>query len=295
MDPHRDYGGKGGAPQVHQLSDVIVPPYYPDVPEVRQDFVNYYDEISRLDSYVGQVRQELEKQGISNNTMIVFMTDNGRPFPRCKTRLTDEGLQTPFIITWPGVVKANTETMSLVSSIDFAPTLLQLAGVPIPNSFQGKSFVPIMKDPQASTREYIFAEHNWHDFKAFERSVRNERFTYIRNYLPELPNTPPADAVRSPTHRVLQQYHSEGKLEPWQTDPFDTPGPSEYLFDNVLDPYSLTNLIDSPAYQPVLEKLRTELKSWQADTKDDFQPEQLIPDKFDRSTGLKTSQENKLR
>jgi N-sulfoglucosamine sulfohydrolase len=285
MDPHRDYGGKGAAAKIHQPSDVVVPPYYPDVPEVRKDFVDYYDEIARLDSYVGKVREELKSQGVEENTVIVFLTDNGRPFPRCKTRITDEGIQTPFIVTWPSRVQPGQTTSSLISSIDLAPTMLELAGAKIPETFQGKSFAPILEDPVVKTREYIFAEHNWHDYNAFERAVRNERYTYIRNELPALPKTPPADAVRSPTHRVLQQYHAEGKLQPWQVDPFETPGPPEFLFDNELDPYSLDNLIESPAHHAVLETLRKELAHWQQQTGDVFDEAKLLPDKYDRGTG----------
>lgn len=285
MDPHRDYGGKGAAAKIHSPAEVVVPPYYPDVPEVRQDFVDYYDEIARLDSYVGKVREELAAQGVADNTMIVFMTDNGRPFPRCKTRITDEGIQTPFLVTWPAKIRAGQATSSLVSSIDLAPTMLELAGAKTPESFQGKSFSAILSNPLAKTRGSVFAEHNWHDFTAFERAVRNERYTYIHNYLPALPKTPPADAVRSPTHRILQQYHAEGKLQLWQVDPFEAPGPAEFLYDNELDPYSLNNLIDSPAHQQVIAMLKKELAQWQAQTGDVFDEAKVMPDKYDRSTG----------
>src|SRR5690606_33134766 len=132
----------------------------------------YYDEITRLDGVVGDVVAELDRQRQTEQTLIVFMSDNGRPFPRCKTTVYTCGVKTPFIVKWPGQVRPGT-TDSLISAIDLAPTLLELAGAEQGTTFQGNSFAPVLKDPSASVREHAFAEHNWHDFEDFQRAAEH--------------------------------------------------------------------------------------------------------------------------
>ena len=177
----------------------MVPPYLPDVPEVRKDLALYYDEIGRLDRYVGEVLAELDRQGVAGNTLVLFLSDNGRPFPRCKTTLYDSGIRTPLIVRWPGHVGPGSRCCSLVSTIDIAPTVLKLAGLEPGPSFQGEDLSPLFRDPTAKVRDLIFAERNWHDYAAHGRAARSERFKYIRNDDHDPPLTPPADAVRSPT------------------------------------------------------------------------------------------------
>src|SRR6185312_4452844 len=134
-----------------------------------------------------------------------FMTDNGRPFPRCKTSVYDSGIQSPFIVRWPGRAKAGSVCGTLISSVDVAPTILSLAGLPMEPTFQGNSFAKLIDDPSAPFRDYIFAEHNWHDYTACERAVRSNKYKYIRNAWPDLPGTPPADAVKSLTFAEMRR------------------------------------------------------------------------------------------
>ena len=180
LDPHRDYQ-PGAIPEPHRPEDVVVPPYLPDVPEVRKDLALYYDEIGRLDHYVGEVLAELDRQGVAGDTLVLFLSDNGRPFPRCKTTLYDSGIRTPLIARWPGHVEPGSRCGSLVSTIDIAPTVLRLAGIEPGPTFQGKDLSPLFKDPTAKVRDLIFAERNWHDYAAHGRAARSERFKYIRN------------------------------------------------------------------------------------------------------------------
>src|SRR5262249_32279388 len=152
--------------------------------------------------------------GVTENTVMLFVSDNGRPFPRCKTTLYDSGIRTPVIVRWPGHVKPGTTTASLISTVDFAPTFLTLAGVEAPAAVQGKSFAPILNDRKAATRQEIFAEKNWHDFDDHARAVRTARYKFIRNSYTDIPLTPPADAVRSPTFQDMIRLHDAGKLTP---------------------------------------------------------------------------------
>lgn len=284
FDAHRPYK-EGTIEKPHGRDEIVVPPFLPDQPPVRDDLGMYYDEISRLDEYVGKVMALLAEQKVLENTFVLFMSDNGRPFPRSKTTIYDSGVKTPFIVQWPAVVKPGETTASLVSSVDIAPTILQLAGLPESPTFQGKSFASILKDPKAETRDYVVSEHNWHDYQAFERSVRSKEFLYIYNALPQLSGSPPADAVRSPTFETILKLEAEGKLPEDQRGTLVTPRPQEELYDVVKDPYQLRNLIDDPAYAKTLAKMRQEYKEWAARTEDDV-PQEFTPDKFDRRTGL---------
>ncbi len=282
FDPHRDYQSNTIS-EPHDPEDVIVPPYLPDGDSTRKDIALYYDEISRLDGYLGKVMAELKKQGVEENTLVIYMTDNGRPFPRCKTRLYDSGIKTPFIVRWPAKLKKG-RTEALVSSIDIAPTFCELAGAGISKTYQGVSFVPVLEDYSAESRDYIVGEHNWHDYQAFERAIRNQKFLYIRNSFPELNASPPADAVRSLTYQEMIGLFKAGNLKEFQQDCFIAPRPFEELYDVVMDPHQLYNLAANPDYQNDLERMQNLMNDWILEYNDTI-PENPTPDKFDRWSG----------
>ena len=284
IDPHRNYQ-PNTIPEPHDPANVLVPQFLPDADSTRKDLALYYDEISRLDSYLGKVMQELKVQGVDENTLVIYMTDNGRPFPRCKTRMYDSGIKTPFIVRWPGITKKG-RTSAFISSIDIAPTFCELAGAEQSSTFQGVSFAPILKNYSAKTRDYIVGEHNWHDYQAHERAIRNHQFLYIRNAFPELNASPPADAVRSLTYQEMIQFKNEGKLNEFQLDCFVQPRGSEELYDVVNDPFQLTNLANNADFQDELDDMRKKLDQWIIDFEDVI-PETPTPDKFDRWNGNK--------
>lgn len=282
LDPHRDYF-PNTIPEPHRPEDVVVPPYLPDNDSTRKDLALYYDEISRMDSYIGEVMAELKNQGVDENTLVIYMTDNGRPFPRAKTRMYDSGIKTPFIVRWPEKLEKGT-TNALVSSIDIAPTFCELAGAGISETYQGTSFVPVLENYSAKTRDYIAAEHNWHDYQAHERAIRNHKYLYIRNAFPELTASPPADAVRSITYQEMIKLYKAGELNENQLDCFIAPRPAEELFDVENDPYQLHNLAENAEYVSALNEMRKLLDNWIVEF-DDKIPENPTPDQFDRWTG----------
>lgn len=305
FDAHRDYE-TGVVDPPHDPAEVVVPPYLADAPETRTDLALYYDEIARLDGYVGDVLNELDAQGVADETLVLFLADNGRPFTRCKTTIYDSGVHTPLLVRWPAAVVAGGVCERLVSSVDFAPTLLQLAGVQSPKMVQGRSFAALLADPAAPpTRDYVYAEHNWHDYMACERSVRSERHLYIRNYFPFLPGTPPADAVRSVTHQKMLALWDAGELSPKQAGPFVAPRVSEELYDVEADPHCLRNLLHPAAdaqdvntvagqaiavpreVRGVYAAHRQALADWQAATGDVILDDPT-PDGFDRRTGRRS-------
>ena len=182
-DAHRPWQKSKDAPQ-YDPADLTLPPYLFDGAATRRDLAEYYHEVSRLDGVVGRIRAEIERQGIADSTYLVFCSDNGRPFPRCKTRLYDSGIKTPLIVWCPGEVKPG-RTDSLISVIDLAPTFLELAGVPGDKRLQGVSLTKVFDDPAATVRDYAFAERNWHVYAAHERMVRCGDWLYIRNAFPQ--------------------------------------------------------------------------------------------------------------
>ncbi|MGV3639569.1 MAG: sulfatase [Adhaeribacter sp.] len=281
-DAHRPWG-QNPLTGTHDPSQITPPPYLADMEPTRSDLAKFYDEVARFDLFIGKVEQELSRQGVLDNTFILIMGDNGRPFPRAKTRVYDSGMRTPFVIKWnKGISKKGAVSESLVSAVDIAPTLLELAGLKAAPSFQGRSFARLLQKPSLPFRNYVFTEHNWHDYEALERMVRTKDHLYVLNLRPQLPNgdsgMPP-----SPAHQDLKKLREEGKLTAAQADIFVAPRPREELFDCRKDPMQLLNVASVPAYAGELEKLRKVMQQWQLETADS-DPGALTPDWYDRVT-----------
>jgi arylsulfatase A-like enzyme len=267
---------------MHDPRSVIVPPFLVDTPETRQDLASYYNEITRFDYFVGQVVQELQRQDVLADTLLLVMADNGRAFPRAKTRLHDSGMKTPFIVHWPaGLRQPGIPTRSLVSAIDIAPTFLEAAGVPVPSEMQGVSFLPVLTSPAARVRQCAFSEHNWHDHEAHGRAVRADGFLYIRNQRPQFPWQGPNDSVHSPSFLSVLAARDTGKLTPHQADILLAPRPVEELYQTITDTDQMHNLASNPEYAVVKAKLARLLNEW-TDATGDSCPAKLTPDMYPR-------------
>lgn len=268
-DAHRPWGADSFS-GLNRPADVRVPPYLADTPETRQDLAHYYDEITRLDHYVGEVVRELERQNVLDQTVIIFMADNGRPFPHSKTSVYDDGMKTPLVIRWPAAIPRPGRTDALASAIDIGPTVLEAAGLPLPPTFQGVSLLPILRDPGATVRDYVFAEQNWHNFPAHVRMVRQGKFVYLRNARPELRLPGASDTFYNPSADALKALHAEGRLTPAQANVFMQPRPAEELYDLNADPSQVMNLAydPGPATSEVLQRMRAVLARWEKETGD---------------------------
>jgi arylsulfatase A-like enzyme len=218
------------------------------------------------------------------------LADNGRPFPRAKTRLHDSGMKTALVAHWPKGLQWSGESDQLVSVIDLAPTILTVAGCEIPETMQGLSMTPLFGSRQASIRRYAFSEHNWHDYEAFGRGVRDGEYLLVLNERPSLPWQGPADSVRSDSHRQLLQRKDAGELNRAQADVFQTPRPRMALYHTLSDPHQLKNLVDSPDHAGTQARLVQVLERWMDETGDSV-PEKLSPDTFDRVTGERLPKE----
>lgn len=284
-DAHRvwdadDFAGR------HAPAEVTVPPELLDTPETRQDLASYYDEIHRLDHHVGQVMEELRRQGVLEQTVILFLSDQGRPFPRAKTQVYEAGVLTPLIIRLPKTLGDPGVVDALVSSIDLGPTVLELAGLARPASFQGVSLTPLFRTPRTPVRDFAFAERNWHNFTTHIRLVRHGDYAYLRNAYPERWAPGASETFYNPSADALKAGYAAGTLTPVQADIFQKVRPAEELYDVRSDPNQEHNLIDRPGSAAVAAFLRQAMDQWQAETGDSV-PEHPTPPDTDYATGRK--------
>lgn len=256
-----DSPARRGKPLVTDPARVELPPYYPDTPAVREDMARHYDNIADLDVWVGELLRQLEEDGLADNTIVIFWTDHGDGLPRAKRALYDSGLRVPLIVRWPGQVEAGKVNDEMVSLIDLAPTMLSLAGVPVPRHMHGRA---LMGPDAAPAPEYVFAGVDRVDM-AYDmaRAVRDARFKYIRNFHPELPHvTFVAYRNRNATMQELLRLHAEGGLDGVQSLWMADHRPPEELYDTRADPHEVRNLAHDPAHRAVLERMRGALEGW---------------------------------
>ncbi|QDU93765.1 sulfatase family protein [Lignipirellula cremea] len=255
------------SPIVVDPAKVELPPYYPDTPIVRRDLARQYDNIAALDVWVGKLMQELREEGLLENTLVFFFSDHGDGLPRMKRWVYDSGIQVPLLVRYPDGAQAGTETDRLVSFVDFAPTVLSVAGLDPPAYMQGSVFLGAK---QAEPRSYIYAARDRMD-PAPEtiRAVRDQRFKYVRNYRPDLPYLgfiPYRDQ-----QQIMQEIHrlnKAGKLGPdsWQFS--SRKKPLEELYDTQTDPHEIHNLAADPAHFDKLGELREAHRRWTRETRD---------------------------
>jgi arylsulfatase A-like enzyme len=253
---------------------IVLPPYYPDHPAVRADWARYLNTVMSLDSKVGVVLQLLERDSLTRNTVVIFMGDHGRAMVRGKQWPYDSGLHIPLIVYWPASISAPTQyepasvSDQLISLIDVAATTLAIGGVPKPAPMQGRVFLGPNADPP---RLHVFGGRDRGDETVDRiRTVRTLRYRYVRNFMPERPflQTNRYKEASYPTIWVMRKLHSEGRLTPPQARLLAPSRPREELYDVSADPYEIDNLAASPAHEEVLERLRTELDAWVAESND---------------------------
>ena len=290
-DAHRPWQTDSeGTP--HLPGSIRLPEPLVDTEETRADLAAYYDEVQRLDRFAGSVVQELTDQGILENTLILFISDNGRPFPRAKRWQTEEGMRTPWILHWPEAMSGGGNICEeLVSTIDIAPTFLGLAGAETPKAIQGRSFLPQIVDPNAEICRYVFSERNWQVEYCHERALRSGPWSYYRNEAPELAHFGFVNATypsyRFPAYVDLwDRFRTGESLTDVQRTVFLQPRPREQLFHLESDPMEVNDLAQTPDHRKTLERLRSVMDDWVAQTGDTVPSKQRrTPDRHERLTG----------
>jgi arylsulfatase A-like enzyme len=261
-------------PRLADPSKAKLPPYYPDHPIARDDWANYLDAITALDRKVGVVLKKLEEDGLADDTVVVFFGDHGRCMVRGKQWCYDSGLGIPLIIRWPKNFpppprfKPGSVDGRLIAAIDLAATTLAIAGVRKPPKMQGQVFLGPDADP---ARQYVFGARDRCDETVFRiRTVRDRRYRYIRNFMPERPflQINRYKEASYPMIPLMRKLHAEGKLNATQAVLLAPSRPAEELYDLEHDPYEIHNLVQSPEHQAVLRRLRDVLDEWIDESRD---------------------------
>ncbi len=249
-----------------KLEDVKLPPYYPRDPVILQDWADYLDCCRYTDKQVGDIVARLEKEGLLDSTVIFFMTDHGISHARGKQFLYDEGIYVPFVIRGPGIPKGSVRT-DLVEHIDMTASSLALAGIAIPEWMQGKDILAKEYQP----REAVFAARDRCD-ETMEhlRSVRTQKYKYIRNYLNERPHLQPCRYKdEKAILKKLRELHAAGTLDPLAEKLLFAPTrPKEELYDLDADPFEVNNLAGDPKHADTLTAMRQRLADWETRTED---------------------------
>jgi N-sulfoglucosamine sulfohydrolase len=282
IDPHRDLTRSGFGnvekydPRIKNIEytseDVQVEPFVNDLPGVRFEFSEYYQSISRLDQGVGMVLEELKKSGLSDDTLVIFMSDNGPPFINSKTTLYDAGVCLPLLIKCPGT-NSGVVNPNVVSYIDILPTLLDWAEHPSPKhpARIGRSLLPILSESsQLDSWSCVFGSHTFHEITNYwpTRFMRNRRFKYHRNIAWRLDFPFAADIYGSLTWEDIRNSDATPKMigsRPLKDYFFR---PAEELYDIQADPNEVKNLAKDPEYQEVLDEMRASVEEWQRRTED---------------------------
>ncbi|MCP9236478.1 sulfatase [Lewinella sp. JB7] len=242
---------------------VSLPPYLADTEITRRDARRVYDNIRIMDQQVGFLLDQLERDGLTDSTIIFFYSDHGGPLPRQKRLLYDSGLRVPMIVAWPDDRGAGTVDSSLFSFVDFAPSVMRMVGISPPDYLQGQANFGPEKAPE---RRYVFAASDRLD-EHYDRirAARDHRFKYLRNYYPERGYYLPLPyREQMPAMQELLRLRDEGRLTDAQAQWFRKSKPAEELFDTRNDPHELVNLAGQSGYADKLAELRTATDDWLA-------------------------------
>ena len=281
VDPHRPYKKGSGVKSGKSLDRVKVPPFLPDVPEVRSDILDYFVEIERFDREVGQIIQLLERDGQLDNTLVVVTSDNGMPFPRAKANLYDYGARLPLAVRWPKRVKGGRTLDDFIGFTDFAPTFLEAAGLKPPVDMTGRSFLDLLTSDKTGRidpkRDKVFTgreRHAWVRAGGLGypcRAVRTDRFLYIRNLEPDRwPAGDPdryGDIDRSPSKAYMMANRNAKRVSHLFQLAFAR-RPAEELYDLQKDAAQMNNVAPMREYAQAKAKLRAELDAWMVRIKD---------------------------
>lgn len=263
--------------ELHDPSRMTPPPFHPDTPRVRLDWAHYYDNITAMDKWAGQMLAELESAGLADNTIVIYWSDHGAGLPRSKRWIYESGTHVPLIVRIPdqyrtaGQAEPGSVAEELVSLMDLGPTIMHLAGLELPAHFHGQ---PFLGPERAAPREYRYTIRDRMDERDdMMRGVRDARYKYIRNYQPYKPYFQIINYMEQEhTMQELRRLHAEDRLPDAAAQFMAATKPREELYDLQQDPHEINNLIDQvderPELQAALERLRAKHREWIFATRD---------------------------
>lgn len=271
-DPHRAYEKGSGIASGLRPEDVVVPPFLPDDPEVRSDILDYYFEIERFDRELGEILSYLEERGQLENTIVIVTSDNGMPFPRAKADLYDYGARVPLAVRWPESVPGGRVVTDFASLVDIAPTILEAAGIEIPEDMTGRSLLDLLKSGEDgrvdSTRDHVILARErhtpWREGRVGYpmRAIRTDLYLYIRNIEPDRwpAGDPPilGEVDPSPTKDLMRARKDDPDFRRYYEAAFSK-RPGEELYELGLDPGQMKNVADEAAHAEIKSALAAKL------------------------------------
>lgn len=285
-DPHRPYKLGSGKESGMNIDKVVVPGCFPDVEEIRNDIADYYWEVQRFDSLVGDALKALEEIGELDNTIVLMTGDHGMPFPRCKTNLYDTGTRVPLAVRWGDQIQPGREVTDFVSTTDLAPTFLSLAGVEIPDEMTGRSLIPLLKSDrsgrvQADWNSILFGKERHvpsqeaPDLGGYpSRGLRTDDFLLIRNFRSDrwpngtpdyeraaIPGTWYGDTDNGPTKTYIVDNREKNSMHRKKYELCFAKRPDYELYDLRKDPAQLENVEGQAEYAEIQQTLQNELTS----------------------------------
>lgn len=254
-EPHRPYDQGGAEPD--ETKGVFVPGYLPPGPAARQEMAALQGAIRHADLAVGQILARLRAAGLEENTLVVFTADHGLAMPRAKCTLYDPGIEVALLMRWPaGGIGGGGVMPRMVSNVDILPTVLEAAGVAAPDGVQGRSFLALLRNEPYEARTAVYAEKTFHSYYDPMRTVRTERFKYIRNFETAFRVEVPGDIQAGAIFRAHAELYSGGEH------------PDVELYDLEADPLEHRNLAGDPGFVQVERELANQLREWLTDTAD---------------------------
>jgi len=274
--------------QVHDPAKVNLPAYHPDLPEIRQDWAQYYDRMTEMDMEVGQILDQLKQDGLADSTIVIFFGDHGSGMPRGKRWLYQSGLRVALMISVPekfreqvgNNYKPGSTSDELVSFLDLAPTILSLSQTEVPSYLHGRALLSKKATPEP---EYIFGFRDRMDERYdCSRAVRDKQFVYIRNFMPHRAQGQYLEYMyETPTTIAWLNAANAEKTTPAQSL-FWQLKPSAELYDLQNDPQQVNNLIDNPEFTSQRDRLKLALRSWMIAKRDlGLMPEAIMKKSVD--------------
>jgi N-sulfoglucosamine sulfohydrolase len=288
-DPHRPFAGSEAelkmfgeetqAPRKFSPEEAEIPGFLPDLPDIRQELAEYYTSVRRCDETVGEILRALDDAGHRDNTIVVFVSDNGMAFPFAKTNCYLNSTKSPCIIRWPNHAKANArDGAHMISGIDFMPTLLDALNLPAPDGMNGKSFLKALLGENQAGFEQVFTTFNSTAAgKPFPmRALQDKTHGYIFNAWADGSTRFFNESKSGLTYRAMVNAGEHDGDIRRRTEFFDFRTAEEF-YNFETDPDALDNLIDSPEHSGLIAQFRERLKNEMASTNDP------ILEKFEKS------------
>ena len=266
-EPHRPFKREGS--DTFDPADVIVPPYLPDTPQCREELAKYYGSVQRADSGLVRLIEILKATGHWQDTLVIYISDNGIAFPGAKTTLYEPGMRLPCVVRNPRAAKTGVVTDAMVTWADLLPTVLEYAGAPAKGlGLHGRSFLPVLESPHTKGWDEVYASHTFHEITMYYpmRVVRGRKYKLIWNIAYGLEYPFASDLFASATWQSVlasgSDTYANRKIDAYLHRPkFE-------LYDLESDPHEVVNLTDSPEHAEVLAELKGKLRAFQKRTKD---------------------------